>query len=116
MTQSGNSVLTIIVKMKIFNLFRDFLDNQILIPCFCWFNLQISVCDDYSLPLDYVKKRPSSLDPGLAECLPDNWPSPLSEHVSKLSFKNILFYNDMHFSTLICCLLLGALSNIVTKV
>ena len=78
-------------RMKIFNLFRDFLDNQILIPCFfCCFNFQISVCDDYSLPLDYVKKRPSSLDPGLAECLPDNWPSPLSEHVSN-TFIIIIF-------------------------
>jgi len=44
--------------------------------------LQISVCDEYSLPLDFIKKRPSSFDPGLAECLPDNWPSPSSEHVS----------------------------------
>ncbi|KAL1403819.1 hypothetical protein pipiens_019195, partial [Culex pipiens pipiens] len=42
----------------------------------------ISVCDDYSLPIDFVKKRPSSFDPCLAERLPDNWasPSPQSEH------------------------------------
>lgn len=46
-------------------------------------SFQISVCDEYSLPLDFIKKRPSSFDPGLAECLPDNWPSPSSEHVSK---------------------------------
>ncbi|XP_055380418.1 hybrid signal transduction histidine kinase A-like [Condylostylus longicornis] len=49
---------------------------------------KISVCDDYSLPIDFVKKRPSSFDPCLAETLPDNWaviaPSPLSEHVSFL--------------------------------
>lgn len=45
---------------------------------------QISVCDDYSLPVDFVKKRPSSFDPSLAERIPDNWvsPSPLTEHVS----------------------------------
>ncbi|CRK90037.1 CLUMA_CG003761, isoform A, partial [Clunio marinus] len=44
----------------------------------------ISVCDDYSLPFDFIKKRPSSFDPGLAECLPNNWPSPSSEHVTFL--------------------------------
>lgn len=45
-------------------------------------HFQISVCDEYSLPFDFIKKRPSSFDPGLAECLPNNWPSPSSEHVS----------------------------------
>lgn len=50
------------------------------------FLLQISICDDYSLPIDFVKKRPSSFDPCLADRLPDNWgtiaTSPLSEQVS----------------------------------
>ncbi|XP_021707813.1 uncharacterized protein LOC5565745 [Aedes aegypti] len=52
---------------------------------------QISVCDDYSLPIDFVKKRPSSFDPCLAERLPDNWasPSPQSEHVSFLEPLNL---------------------------
>ncbi|XP_058831050.1 uncharacterized protein LOC131689775 [Topomyia yanbarensis] len=52
---------------------------------------QISVCDDYSLPIDFVKKRPSSFDPCLAERFPDNWasPSPQSEHVSFLEPLNL---------------------------
>nr|XP_013101135.1 unnamed protein product [Stomoxys calcitrans] len=33
---------------------------------------QIAICDDYSLPVDFVKKRPSSFDPCLAEALPTN--------------------------------------------
>uniref|UniRef100_A0AAG5DQZ5 SH2 domain-containing adapter protein D n=1 Tax=Anopheles atroparvus TaxID=41427 RepID=A0AAG5DQZ5_ANOAO len=47
---------------------------------------QISVCDDYSLPLDFVKKRPSSFDPCLVQHIPNNWasPSPQSDHVSFL--------------------------------
>ncbi|XP_058458560.1 uncharacterized protein LOC131435075 isoform X2 [Malaya genurostris] len=51
----------------------------------------ISVCDDYSLPIDFVKKRPSSFDPCLAERFPDNWasPSPQSEHVSFLEPLNL---------------------------
>ncbi|KAL7021283.1 hypothetical protein ACKWTF_011822 [Chironomus riparius] len=54
-------------------------------------NKQISVCDDYSLPLDFVKfKRPSSFDPGLAECLPNNWPSPSTEHVTFLDQQQYL--------------------------
>ncbi|XP_037808728.1 uncharacterized protein LOC119601671 isoform X3 [Lucilia sericata] len=32
----------------------------------------IAICDDYSLPVDFVKKRPSSFDPCLAEALPTN--------------------------------------------
>ncbi|XP_053688231.1 uncharacterized protein LOC128737584, partial [Sabethes cyaneus] len=54
-------------------------------------SFQISVCDDYSLPIDFVKKRPSSFDPCLAERLPDNWasPSPQSEHVSFLEPLNL---------------------------
>ncbi|XP_055695258.1 uncharacterized protein LOC129797033 isoform X2 [Lutzomyia longipalpis] len=45
---------------------------------------QISICDDYSLPVDFVKKRPSSFDPCLVDLVPNNWttPSPLSEHVT----------------------------------
>ncbi|XP_055629142.1 uncharacterized protein LOC129770376 [Toxorhynchites rutilus septentrionalis] len=52
---------------------------------------QISVCDDYSLPIDFVKKRPSSFDPCLADRLPDNWasPSPQTEHVSFLEPLNL---------------------------
>uniref|UniRef100_A0A182WYD7 Uncharacterized protein n=1 Tax=Anopheles quadriannulatus TaxID=34691 RepID=A0A182WYD7_ANOQN len=44
--------------------------------------LLISVCDDYSLPIDFVKKRPSSFDPCLVQHIPTNWasPSPQSEH------------------------------------
>uniref|UniRef100_A0A1B0DEF4 Uncharacterized protein n=1 Tax=Phlebotomus papatasi TaxID=29031 RepID=A0A1B0DEF4_PHLPP len=44
----------------------------------------ISICDDYSLPVDFVKKRPSSFDPCLVDLVPNNWttPSPLSEHSS----------------------------------
>ncbi|XP_050081356.1 uncharacterized protein LOC126568776 [Anopheles maculipalpis] len=47
---------------------------------------QISVCDDYSLPIDFVKKRPSSFDPCLVQHIPTNWasPSPQSDHVSFL--------------------------------
>ncbi|XP_050093517.1 uncharacterized protein LOC126576333 [Anopheles aquasalis] len=47
---------------------------------------QISVCDDYSLPIDFVKKRPSSFDPCLVQHIPNNWtsPSPQSDHVSFL--------------------------------
>uniref|UniRef100_A0A8W7PAE5 SH2 domain-containing adapter protein D n=1 Tax=Anopheles coluzzii TaxID=1518534 RepID=A0A8W7PAE5_ANOCL len=50
------------------------------------FNAAISVCDDYSLPIDFVKKRPSSFDPCLVQHIPTNWasPSPQSEHVSFL--------------------------------
>ncbi|BFG03056.1 uncharacterized protein DMAD_02402 [Drosophila madeirensis] len=33
---------------------------------------QIAICDDYSLPVDFVKKRPSSFDPCLAEAIPSN--------------------------------------------
>ncbi|XP_037808719.1 uncharacterized protein LOC119601671 isoform X2 [Lucilia sericata] len=33
---------------------------------------EIAICDDYSLPVDFVKKRPSSFDPCLAEALPTN--------------------------------------------
>ncbi|XP_068159179.1 LOW QUALITY PROTEIN: uncharacterized protein hwt [Drosophila tropicalis] len=45
---------------------------------------QIAICDDYSLPVDFVKKRPSSFDPCLAEAIPTNpehWiaPSPQTE-------------------------------------
>ncbi|XP_017114404.1 uncharacterized protein LOC108137294 [Drosophila elegans] len=45
---------------------------------------QIAICDDYSLPVDFVKKRPSSFDPCLAEAIPANpehWiaPSPQTE-------------------------------------
>uniref|UniRef100_A0A182JL01 SH2 domain-containing adapter protein D n=1 Tax=Anopheles atroparvus TaxID=41427 RepID=A0A182JL01_ANOAO len=49
-------------------------------------SFQISVCDDYSLPLDFVKKRPSSFDPCLVQHIPNNWasPSPQSDHVSFL--------------------------------
>uniref|UniRef100_A0A1I8MI17 SH2 domain-containing adapter protein D n=1 Tax=Musca domestica TaxID=7370 RepID=A0A1I8MI17_MUSDO len=48
---------------------------------YCWqcrqlYRLQlyfeIAICDDYSLPVDFVKKRPSSFDPCLAEALPTN--------------------------------------------
>ncbi|TDG39083.1 hypothetical protein AWZ03_014495, partial [Drosophila navojoa] len=44
----------------------------------------IAICDDYSLPVDFVKKRPSSFDPCLAEAIPTNpehWiaPSPQTE-------------------------------------
>uniref|UniRef100_A0A1B0CGY8 Uncharacterized protein n=1 Tax=Lutzomyia longipalpis TaxID=7200 RepID=A0A1B0CGY8_LUTLO len=44
--------------------------------------IKISICDDYSLPVDFVKKRPSSFDPCLVDLVPNNWttPSPLSEH------------------------------------
>uniref|UniRef100_A0A182FM60 Uncharacterized protein n=1 Tax=Anopheles albimanus TaxID=7167 RepID=A0A182FM60_ANOAL len=47
-------------------------------------NTTISVCDDYSLPIDFVKKRPSSFDPCLVQHIPNNWasPSPQSDHVS----------------------------------
>ncbi|XP_020717220.1 uncharacterized protein LOC101454022 isoform X2 [Ceratitis capitata] len=40
---------------------------------------EIAICDDYSLPVDFVKKRPSSFDPCLAESIPTNlanWPQP----------------------------------------
>ncbi|ALC49203.1 CG43921 [Drosophila busckii] len=45
---------------------------------------EIAICDDYSLPVDFVKKRPSSFDPCLAEAIPTNpehWiaPSPQTE-------------------------------------
>ncbi|XP_055600679.1 uncharacterized protein LOC129749668 [Uranotaenia lowii] len=52
---------------------------------------QISVCDDYSLPIDFVKKRPSSFDPCLADRFPENWasPSPQAEHVSFLEPLNL---------------------------
>ncbi|KAL9872020.1 SH2 domain-containing adapter heavyweight isoform 2-T5 [Glossina fuscipes fuscipes] len=48
---------------------------------------QIAICDDYSLPVDFVKKRPSSFDPCLAEALPtnpENWTaaSPQKEFVN----------------------------------
>ncbi|XP_036338698.1 uncharacterized protein LOC118748415 isoform X2 [Rhagoletis pomonella] len=48
---------------------------------------QIAICDDYSLPVDFVKKRPSSFDPCLAEALPTNpvnWahPSPQTEFIA----------------------------------
>ncbi|XP_055908363.1 uncharacterized protein LOC129943135 isoform X2 [Eupeodes corollae] len=47
---------------------------------------KISICDDYSLPIDFVKKRPSSFDPCLAEAIPnpETWvaPSPLSDLVN----------------------------------
>lgn len=70
-------------------------------------SFQISICDDYSLPVDFVnKKRPSSFDPCLAESIPNNWTStavtaaaagasvaatatsPLSDHVR---IDNVLF-------------------------
>ncbi|XP_050331897.1 uncharacterized protein LOC126760358 [Bactrocera neohumeralis] len=48
---------------------------------------QIAICDDYSLPVDFVKKRPSSFDPCLAEAIPTNpehWihPSPHTEFIT----------------------------------
>ncbi|XP_014089679.3 serine-rich adhesin for platelets isoform X1 [Bactrocera oleae] len=48
---------------------------------------QIAICDDYSLPVDFVKKRPSSFDPCLAEAIPINpehWihPSPHTEFIT----------------------------------
>uniref|UniRef100_A0A182NC77 Uncharacterized protein n=1 Tax=Anopheles dirus TaxID=7168 RepID=A0A182NC77_9DIPT len=47
----------------------------------------ISVCDDYSLPIDFVKKRPSSFDPCLVQHIPTNWasPSPQSDHQHHLT-------------------------------
>lgn len=73
----------------------------------CLFPLQISICDDYSLPVDFVnKKRPSSFDPCLADSIPNNWTStglgggvgvaagaavaattsPLSDHVRRVCY------------------------------
>ncbi|XP_054730030.1 uncharacterized protein LOC129238842 [Anastrepha obliqua] len=48
---------------------------------------QIAICDDYSLPVDFVKKRPSSFDPCLAEDLQTNHgnrahPSPQAEFIA----------------------------------
>ncbi|XP_054088463.1 uncharacterized protein LOC105212730 isoform X2 [Zeugodacus cucurbitae] len=48
---------------------------------------QIAICDDYSLPVDFVKKRPSSFDPCLADAIPTNpelWihPSPHTEFIT----------------------------------
>jgi len=61
----------------------------VLIPLFVVL-FQIAICDDYSLPVDFVKKRPSSFDPCLAEAIPANpehWiaPSPQTEFVSPWS-------------------------------
>jgi len=55
---------------------------------------QIAICDDYSLPVDFVKKRPSSFDPCLAEAIPANpehWiaPSPQTEFVSPCSLSGL---------------------------
>ncbi|XP_061400814.1 probable serine/threonine-protein kinase DDB_G0282963 [Musca vetustissima] len=59
---------------------RQMLHNKEL-EWYCWqcrqlYRLQlyfeIAICDDYSLPVDFVKKRPSSFDPCLAEALPTN--------------------------------------------
>lgn len=66
---------------------------------FCVSFLQIAICDDYSLPVDFVKKRPSSFDPCLAEAIPTNpehWiaPSPQTEFVSsKQTQYNIFIYS-----------------------
>ncbi|KAG5672020.1 hypothetical protein PVAND_002182 [Polypedilum vanderplanki] len=58
----------------------------------------ISVCDDYSLPLDFIKfKRPSSFDPGLAECLPNNWPSPSTEHVTFLDQQQQFLLQQLNY-------------------
>ncbi|XP_075157487.1 SH2 domain-containing adapter heavyweight [Haematobia irritans] len=55
--------------------------NNSELEWYCWqcrqlYRLQlyfeIAICDDYSLPVDFVKKRPSSFDPCLAEALPTN--------------------------------------------
>ncbi|KAG8234575.1 hypothetical protein J437_LFUL015366 [Ladona fulva] len=44
----------------------------------------ISLCDDYSIPVDFVNKRPRSIGGGLA-----NWttPSPNGDTVDKVVFK-----------------------------
>ncbi|KAL5277745.1 SHF family protein [Megaselia abdita] len=64
------------------NYLCNFCENLVYIQ----FLFDISICDDYSLPVDFVKKRPSSFDPRLTESCQDNWiqPSPLSEHVTFL--------------------------------
>lgn len=41
---------------------------------FCSF--QINICDDYSLPVDFVKKRPSSLENSRDVKFADDFPSP----------------------------------------
>ncbi|XP_067635369.1 serine-rich adhesin for platelets isoform X2 [Eurosta solidaginis] len=55
---------------------------------------EIAICDDYSLPVDFVKKRPSSFDPCLAETVPTNsgnWgqPSPKAEFITLIEPKEI---------------------------
>lgn len=55
---------------------------------FHFLSLQINVCDDYSLPIDFVKKRPSSLEHCRDVRFADDFPSPniLNEQVSPSSF------------------------------
>lgn len=38
--------------------------------------LQVNICDDYSLPVDFVKKRPSSLEQCRDVKFADDFPSP----------------------------------------
>lgn len=40
------------------------------------FILQVNICDDYSLPVDFVKKRPSSLEHCRDVKFADDFPSP----------------------------------------
>lgn len=42
----------------------------------CWIPLQVNICDDYSLPVDFVKKRPSSLEQCRDVKFADDFPSP----------------------------------------
>uniref|UniRef100_A0A336JY69 SH2 domain-containing adapter protein D n=1 Tax=Culicoides sonorensis TaxID=179676 RepID=A0A336JY69_CULSO len=52
----------------------------------------ISVCDDYSLPIDFLKKRPSSFDPSLTNRLLNEWNTSgilthqSDQHKSKVKF------------------------------
>lgn len=58
---------------------------------------QINVCDDYSLPIDFVKKRPSSLEHCRDVRFADDFASPsviLNEQVSNWIEHNVIFFGS----------------------
>lgn len=69
---------------------------------------QVNICDDYSLPVDFVKKRPSSLEQCRDVKFADDFPSPsiFAEQVCYLHLfppNNLLNLKIICFIQIDCC-------------